>query len=565
METIRDSAFGKLVRFLSGYRLLLYPEELDDSTWRKYLRTPEGYVEDGLTPTSGEDFYEQHSLYTVMSQAARRRRQRPPLRNVLAGPWHGVREVSPEAISWGGPDDSENPQNWSLTKKMLVTLLICLLTFSIYIGSAIYTPGVPGVARQFGVSNVTALLGLTLFVLGYGLGPMVWAPISELPAVGRSPVYVATLVVFVFFQFAVIYAKNIGMLLAFRFLTGFLGSPVLATGGASIGDMWNPLVRDYMIAIWASFAIAAPVLGPLVGGFAASAKGWTWTIWELLWISGFALVLLFFFLPETFAPNILSRRARRIRRIMDDQRYASESEIEISHVATRDVLFESLVRPFVLCFLEPIVLLMNLYIALIYGILYIWFEAFPIVFEEKHGFNAGQDGLAFLGILIGAVCVALPGYFYWKYRWQSKHVNDDGSLSPEEHLPPACFGALCLPISLFWFGWTANFASIHWIVPIIASALFAIGGYLIFNSIFCYEAQAYPRYAASVLAGNDFLRSSFGGGFPLFATQMFHNLGVGWACTLLGCLTVLFVPYPFLLYRYGEKIRMRSKYARHGR
>lgn len=208
---------------------------------------------------------------------------------------------------------------------------------------------------------------------------------------------------------------------------------------------------------------------------------------------------------------------------------------------------------------------MNLYIALIYGILYIWFEAFPIVFEEKRGFNPGEDGLAFLGILIGAVCIALPGYFYWKYRWQSKHVDPDGYLSPEEHLPPACLGAVCLPISLFWFGWTGNFASIHWIAPILASALFAIGGYLIFNSIFCYETQAYPKYAASVLAGNDFLRSSFGGGFPLFASQMFHNLGVGWACTLLGCLTVVFMPYPFLLYTYGERIRMRSKYAQHGK
>jgi len=164
---------------------------------------------------------------------------------------------------------------------------------------------------------------------------MIWAPISELPAVGRSPIYVATLLVFVFFQFAVIYAKNFSMLLVFRFLTGFLGSPVLATGGASMGDIWNPKIRDYMIAVWASFAIAAPVLGPLVGGFASSAKGWTWTIWELLWISGFTLLLLFFFLPETFAPNILSRRARRIRRLTNNPKYASEAEIEISNLAPK--------------------------------------------------------------------------------------------------------------------------------------------------------------------------------------------------------------------------------------
>jgi len=165
---------------------------------------------------------------------------------------------------------------------------------------------------------------------------------------------------------------------------------------------------------------------------------------------------------------------------------------------------------------------------------------------------------------VAAICIAIPGYFYWKYRWQSKHIDQNGYLSPEEHLPPACFGALCLPISLFWFGWTGNFVSIHWIVPIIASMPFSIGGCLIFNSIFCYEADAYPRYAASVLAGNDFLRSSFGGAFPLFASAMFHNLEVGWACTLLGCLTVLFLPYPFFLYKFGKRIRRGSRYAQHG-
>jgi DHA1 family multidrug resistance protein-like MFS transporter len=87
-----------------------------------------------------------------------------------------------------------------------------------------------------------------------------------------------------------------------------------------------------MIAIWGMFAISAPVLGPMLGGFAASAKGWTWTIWQLLWVSGFTFVLLFFFLPETFAPNILARRARQVRRITGNSQYMSESEIEIKEV-----------------------------------------------------------------------------------------------------------------------------------------------------------------------------------------------------------------------------------------
>ena len=103
---------------------------------------------------------------------------------------------------------------------------------------------------------------------------MLWAPLSELPAIGRSPIYIFTLIIFVFFNFGVIYADNYGMLMAFRFLTGFFGSPVLATGAASMGDIWGPRTRDYMIGIWGSFAVAAPVLGPLIGGFAFSAYGW---------------------------------------------------------------------------------------------------------------------------------------------------------------------------------------------------------------------------------------------------------------------------------------------------
>jgi MFS transporter, DHA1 family, multidrug resistance protein len=137
----------------------------------------------------------------------------------------------------------QNPLNWSTGKKFLVMFLICLLTFSVYIGSAIYTAGIQGVMERFGVSQVAATLGLTLFVAGYGLGPMFWAPMSEIPQIGRNPIYIGTLVVFVFFQFAVIYAKNFGMLLAFRFLTGFFGSPVLATGGASLSDMYMPAKR----------------------------------------------------------------------------------------------------------------------------------------------------------------------------------------------------------------------------------------------------------------------------------------------------------------------------------
>jgi DHA1 family multidrug resistance protein-like MFS transporter len=236
-----------------------------------------------------------------------------------------------------------------------VTFEICFLTFSVYIGSAIYTPGLLDVTEVFGVAQVPATLGLTLYVAGYGLGPVIWSPMSEIPQIGRLWVYMGTLckyhpthgletianlaitVIFVLFQLPTVFSVNFGMLLAFRFLTGFFGSPALATGGATIADMYRPQKQAYGLAVWGIGAVCGPVLGPLVGGFAVQAKGWTWTIWELMWLSGFCLVVLFFFLPETSSPNILHRRTKRLRKLTGDERLTCEPDMMSEQMGPKDV------------------------------------------------------------------------------------------------------------------------------------------------------------------------------------------------------------------------------------
>jgi DHA1 family multidrug resistance protein-like MFS transporter len=375
-----------------------------------------------------------------------------------------------------------------------------------------------GVMERFHVAQVPTTLGLTLFVAGYGLGPVIWAPMSEIPQSDRNPVYIGTLVIFVFLNFAVIYAKNFGMLLAFRFLTGFFGSPVLATGGATMADIYVPAKRAYAIGIWGLAAICGPVLGPLVGGFAAQHKGWQWPIWELLWLSGFCLILVTIFLPETSSMNILYRRARRLRKRTGRTDLKSEGEIIGESITGKDIVMMVLIKPFSLTFTEPILFLLKLYIALIYGLLYIWFESFAIVFTRIYGFNLGEEGLSFLGILIGGFVVIGPFFLYLKYI-QEPQFDENGNIKPEKRLPPAFVGGFCIPICLFWFGWTSR-ASIHWIVPIIGSGFFTLGAFCLFNSVLNYLGDVYPDHAASVFAGNDFMRSAFGAGFPLFAAAM---------------------------------------------
>ena len=193
--------------------------------------------------------------------------------------------------------------------------------------------------------------------------------------------------------------------------------------------------------------------------------------------------------------------------------------------------------------------------------LYVWFESFPIVFEEIYGFSISLEGVTFVGILIGAI-ITIPPFFLYLYKYTEPQFNENGELKPEKRLPAAMFGAFFLPICLFWFGWSAR-PHLTWVMPIIGSAFFSVGTLLLFNSVLNYLGDAYPDYAASVLAGNDLMRSSFGAGFPLFANAMYTKLGVGWASSLLAFLSIVFIPIPFVLYKYGETLRKNhSKHAR---
>ncbi|KAK3626500.1 GTPase-activating protein [Elasticomyces elasticus] len=593
-ELIRDTAFGHLVRFVSRGKYLKYQEEADPSIWTRYIdEKKSGYLAHHGDANPPEDDVEMEGIggirtrddqFTLQTPATRRdptRTSSDHSSRTRVGDENGHRnhvsgiKVDPEkgrdlhVVSWYGPDDPENPMNWSLTKKVFVTFEICLLTTSVYIGSSIYSAGTQSVSGIFGVSTVAATLGLSLFVAGYGLGPMIWSPMSEIPQIGRNPIYLGTLVIFVALQVPTALASNFGMLLAFRFLTGFFGSPVLATGGASLSDIYTPKKRAYALSVWGIAAVCGPTLGPLVGGFAVQfgfVRGgftapWTWPIWELMWLSAFCLVFLFFLLPETSANNILVRRTKRLRKITGDDKLICEAELMSEQMTTKDIVMMSLVRPITLNFLEPMVFLLNLYIALIYGLLYIWLESFVIVFIDIYHFGLGEEGLAYLGLFIGAL-VVIPPFFWYLHHYLEPKFDENGNVNPEERLVSACFGGFFIPIALFWFGWSAR-ESVHWIVPIIGTSFFTIGTFLLFNSVLNYLPDAYPEYAASVLAGNDFMRSSFGAGFPLFASAMYNKLGVGWASSLLGFLAIAFIPIPFVLYKYGATLRQNhSKFAR---
>ena len=318
-------------------------------------------------------------------------------------------------------------------------------------GSAIYAPSQPGVMQAFGVSGTASSLGLALYVLAYGIGPMLWAPLSEIPSVGRNPPYIATFAIFVILCVPTALVNNFAGLLVLRFLQGFFGSPCLATGGASLGDIFSLIKLPYALSLWALFATGGPALGPIISGFSVPKTNWHWSLWELLWLAGPAFLLLFTCLPETSASNILLRRAVRLRKLSGNPRVRSQSEIDQAEMSARDTAIFYLWKPWQITVLDPAILFTSVYTSLVYGIFYSFFEVFPLVYPAMYGFTPGESGLAFLPIPVaGALSVGV----YWAYLWYivEPDLRKNGLPAPEKRLIPALFSSFLVPIGLFWFG-----------------------------------------------------------------------------------------------------------------
>ena len=357
-------------------------------------------------------------------------------------------------------------------------------------------------------------------------------------------------------------SQNIETLVILRFFAGAFGSSPLTNAGGVIADMFPASQRGLAMSIFAAAPFMGPTLGPIVGGFLGETKGWRWVEGLMAIFTGALWIVGSLTIPETYAPVLLRKRAAELSKATDKV-YLSKHEVTHGTPALGQSFKIALSRPWVLLFREPIVLLLSIYMAIIYGTLYMMFAAFPIVFQQERGWSEGVGGLAFLGIAIGmlaAVVYTIPDNKRYNRVADAAIAKGASSAPPEARLLPSMIGSIFIPIGLFIFAWT-NYPSIHWIVCIIFTAPFGFGMVLVFLSIMNYLIDAYTIYAASVLAANSVLRSLFGAVFPLFTTQMYNRLGIHWASTIPAFLALMCVPFPFLFYKYGPAIRKRCKFA----
>ncbi|KAM0466146.1 hypothetical protein ACHAPV_001099 [Trichoderma viride] len=460
---------------------------------------------------------------------------------------------------WSNSD--KNPINWANSKKYQTIGLISFQAFISPLASSIMAPGLPEIAEKYDIKSDTVLaLTLTIYLLAWALGPLVFAPLSEI--YGRRWVMNISSVIFTAFSIACIFARSTGELIAFRFLAGIGASTPISIAGAVIADLFILQERAPASAIYGLGLLIGPPTGPIMGGYLAQTVGVRYGFVLTAALGAAALILCVFFLPETDHALIRSNYGTQRKGLLTFWKRETEGEVVgeregISASLMGPKAREAALRPLVLLIRSPICLIMSFYGALIYGFLNMFFTTFPTIFGNIYGFKPGPTGLTYIGGGLGELCATALGGWLGNTVYHNLTKKNGDIPKPEFRMPGMLLGSIAVPIGLFWFGWTAQTHQ-HWMLPIIGSSIFGFGMMSILLPLQLYFIDAF-KYSAAALAAAALARSLLAFAIPLFAPQMIDAMGLGGTYSFLGGLSIAIgIPLPLWVYFQGEKIRARS-------
>ena len=532
-ECIRDTPARQFLRLLSFKSYLCYPEESPG-----FQPPPFATVSEAPVTKETEEVLPKLEITRTLSQKG--------LTDAIVVTWY--------------ENDQDNPRNWSTVKKSWVMVVISLYTFVVYCTASIIVPTAEAVMQKYSVSVYVAELGLSMYVVGYGIGPMFFSPISEIPFIGRNPPYLISFILFFIVSIIMAVIDNFPALILLRFLQGLFGSPILASGGASIEDIYDMYGAPYGYIWWIAAMYCGPAIGPLLPAYAIS-EDWRWALWEIV-IMAAPVLLILPFLPETSPTKVILQRARRIRKTTGDKSYLAPSELKPMHLGT--VFKEALMKPGEITVKDPAIAFACIYGSIVYATYYSFFEAFPLVYLGTYQMSLGELELIFTNIIIGCLVGLVAYWAYIRYyfipRARHYHGQKGEPVPQEEWLRPGLIGVFGPPAGLLLFAWTAR-ADIHWIAPTFGIGIFAATSFVVFQSLICYIPLTYPRYVASSFAANDFARSITAAAFVQFSRQMYLKLGIGKGVTLVAGSSMFGVLGLFYLYYCGAKLRARSKFT----
>lgn len=394
------------------------------------------------------------------------------------------------------------------------------------------------------------------FVLGFAAGALVLSPMSEV--FGRKWLYLYTYAAFVVLSGVIGLVSSIELIIFLRFLGGLAGSFTQAVAPAVIADMFATNERGFVLAFFTLAGLMGQMLGPIFCGFLDAAFGWRSLAVFIAALSAPTWIAMMCTFPETYAPTLLRQRAAKMEAILGKPHL-------VDGVGEEKTLLSQLkvgaIRPFLLLFLEPIVALLTAFLSVVQGTMFLLFAAYPIVFQQTFGWKQGVASLPFLAVALGIVIALFYAALIDQKRYAKVVDANNGRAPPEARLPPAMLGSVCLPIGLFWFAWT-NDPSIFWLASVSAGVFIGFGMVLLYMSLTNYIVDAYLGYAASALAATTVVRSGAAAAFPLFTSSMYAKLGIHWASSVPGFMSVIFVPALMAFYKWGHVIRSKTRFAK---
>ncbi|GEQ69350.1 hypothetical protein JCM33374_g3021 [Metschnikowia sp. JCM 33374] len=471
-------------------------------------------------------------------------------------------------VTFNTLEDPEDVLRLSHAHKWFIVILVCTTTLCVTSISSVWSLASELIKTEFGVSHEMSTLGISLYTWCLGTGSIFLSPISEFH--GRKIVYVSGLFVVFAFQFVPAFSANFGFIIFSRAIAGFFASSFLSVASGTFSDLFKKSKRTMhlkhnqdkelskALVVYSSSCFVGPALGPLISGLICQNISYRWQFRVMCIWSGLMTILVLIFVPETYEPILLKRKAKRLRKTTGDQRYYAA--IEIHHISLYESILMSSKRPILLLLNDRVTVVLCFYSGFILGIIYMFFVSFPHIMQTVYNFNLQAQGLSFLGLLLGLSSCALisPGLVN---IWRSKIITKNGGVhTPELRFLPVMVGVFFVPVGLFIIAWT-SYSKFHWIGPIFGSFVYGIGTILIFDGIFAYTVEAYRKYTASAMATNSFVRSIMCGVFPLIGIRMYEAMGIHWATTLVAFFGCLLIPIPFLLYKYGAIYRSKSPYT----
>ncbi|KAI1173665.1 MFS general substrate transporter [Nemania sp. FL0916] len=459
-------------------------------------------------------------------------------------------EPTPNVIDWDGLDDPANPMNWPEYKKNIHIILVAVFSLSANLASTMFAPGAEELSREFEITNTTVQeLTVSIYVLGFAIGPLFLAPLSEL--YGRLIIYYVSSIVYFAFTVGCAFSTNTVMFIIFCFITGTAASGPMSVGGGTVADITPQEERGRAISLLGFGPLLGPVLGPVIGGFVSETIGWRWSFRLILILSGVLSIVTFVLMRETNASVLLRRKVERQRKDTGNEKLLAKGH---TGEAPGQIIRRAIVRPLKMLIFSPIVLLLSLYTGVLFGLIFLLFTTFPQVFGETYGFSAGISGLAYLGLGIGLIAALI---IFATLSDKLLGQKRDGKVArAEERLILMKWFAPITPIGCFIYGWTAYY-KVHWIVPIIGTFIIGFGSLFVILPVQTYLVDYFgPEAAASALAANLVIRSPFGAFLTLAAPPLYGKLGLGWGNSVLGFICLLFTPVPWLFYRYGESLRI---------